>query len=123
LITNLLTYQLQRHSDHHANPTRSFQSLRHFEGTPRLPAGYPAMWLAAYVPPLWFKIMDPKLVAHYRGDLSRINLDPQRRAELLAKYGQSGAAVTPQPPTPPDPETRTPAAPPGRLSASPPLRL
>ncbi|WP_130410496.1 alkane 1-monooxygenase [Fluviicoccus keumensis] len=93
ILSNLLTYHLQRHSDHHANPTRSYQSLRHFETAPRLPAGYPAMWLAAYIPPLWYKIMDPKLVAHYRGDLSRINLDPQRRAELLAKYGQSGTAT------------------------------
>ncbi len=31
VVTNLFLYQLQRHSDHHANPTRSFQTLRHFE--------------------------------------------------------------------------------------------
>lgn len=86
ILSNLLTYQLQRHSDHHANPTRSYQSLRHFENAPRLPGGYPSMLLAAYIPPLWYRIMDQRVVDHYRGDLSRINMDPQRRAELLAKY-------------------------------------
>lgn len=42
VVTNLFLYQLQRHSDHHANPTRSFQTLRHFEDAPQLPAGYGA---------------------------------------------------------------------------------
>ncbi|MGC7367878.1 fatty acid desaturase, partial [Mycobacteroides abscessus subsp. abscessus] len=51
VVTNLFLYQLQRHADHHANPTRSFQALRHFEHSPQLPAGYAAMVLLAYVPP------------------------------------------------------------------------
>ncbi len=97
ILSNLLTYQLQRHSDHHANPTRSYQSLRHFENAPRLPGGYPSMLLAAYIPPLWYRIMDQRVVDHYRGDLSRINMDPQRRAELLAKYGQAVEARLPIP--------------------------
>ena len=36
IVTNLVLYQLQRHSDHHANPSRSFQALRHFENAPQL---------------------------------------------------------------------------------------
>lgn len=91
ILSNLLTYQLQRHSDHHAFPTRSYQSLRHFENAPRLPGGYPSMLLAAYVPPLWYRIMDRKLVEHYQGDLSRINMDPARRAKLLARFGRDPA--------------------------------
>ena len=94
ILTNLLTYQLQRHSDHHANPTRSYQSLRHFENAPRLPGGYMTMMLAAYVPPLWYKVMDQRLVDHYQGDLSRINMDPERRAALLARFGSAPATVT-----------------------------
>ena len=93
ILSNLLTYQLQRHSDHHANPTRSYQSLRHFENTPQLPGGYPTMFMAAYVPPLWYKIMDQRLVDHYRGDLSRINMDPQRRADLMRKYAAPGGVT------------------------------
>ncbi len=76
LVTNLLLYQLQRHSDHHANPTRSYQALRHFDDVPQLPNGYAGMVLLAYFPPLWRRVMDPKVRAHYRGDLSKANLGP-----------------------------------------------
>ena len=85
-VTNLLLYQLQRHSDHHANPTRSYQALRHFDEAPQLPAGYAGMIVLAYVPWLWFRVMDPKVVAHHEGDLSRAALQPGREAELKARY-------------------------------------
>ncbi|AXQ31332.1 alkane 1-monooxygenase [Solimonas sp. K1W22B-7] len=86
VMTNLLLYQLQRHSDHHANPTRRYQALRHFEDSPQLPSGYASMVLVAYFPPLWFRLMDPRVVAHHRGDLTRANLQPSRRWQLLAKW-------------------------------------
>jgi alkane 1-monooxygenase len=89
LVTNLATFHLQRHSDHHANPSRRYQSLRHFEQLPQLPSGYFGMFPLAYVPPLWFRVMDPRLLAlpHVRGDLERVNIDPRRRAEIHARYG------------------------------------
>ena len=40
LVTNLFLYHLQRHSDHHANPTRRYQTLRSIDGAPNLPSGY-----------------------------------------------------------------------------------
>jgi alkane 1-monooxygenase len=40
----------------------------------------------AYVPPLWFRVMDPKVLAHYGGDVLRADLHPPRRAALLARY-------------------------------------
>ena len=75
LCSNLLLFHLERHSDHHANPQRRYQSLRDFEDVPRLPSGYFGMYLLAYIPPLWFKVMDPKLLAlpHVAGDLGRLN--------------------------------------------------
>jgi alkane 1-monooxygenase len=75
ICSNLLLFHLERHSDHHAHPQRRYQSLRDFEGVPRLPSGYFGMYLLAYIPPLWFKVMDKKLRAlpHVQGDLSRIN--------------------------------------------------
>lgn len=86
IITNLLLYQLQRHSDHHANPTRRYQSLRHFDESPQLPSGYATLIPIAYVPFLWFRLMDKRVVAHHRGDLTRANLQPSKRAELLARW-------------------------------------
>lgn len=88
VVTNLVLYQLQRHSDHHANPTRGFQALRHFEKAPQLPGGYASMLLPAYFPSWWYKVMDERVIKHYEGDLSKINMDPERRAELLAQYAE-----------------------------------
>jgi alkane 1-monooxygenase len=89
LITNLALFHLQRHSDHHAYPSRRYQSLRHFDKLPQLPSGYFGMFPLSYVPALWFKVMDPRLLAlpHVAGDLNRINIDPRHRDEIVARYG------------------------------------
>ena len=60
-LGRLLLFELSRHSDHHANPTRSFQLLRHFDESPQFPTGYPAMIVLAWFPPLWFAVMNPKI--------------------------------------------------------------
>lgn len=73
LVGNLLLYHLQRHSDHHAHPARRYQALRHFSQAPQLPAGYAGMISAAYLPWLWFALMDHRVLAHYHGERSRIN--------------------------------------------------
>lgn len=91
MVTNLFLYHLQRHSDHHANPTRHYQALRHFEESPQLLGGYAAMMLLAYVPPLWFAVMDKRVIRHYRGDLSRINWYGPRREKLMARYADFAA--------------------------------
>ena len=91
VVTNLFLYQLQRHSDHHAFPTRSFQALRHFEEAPQLPAGYGAMLLPGLFPKWWFKLMDQRVVDHYKGDLSKINMYPKAKARLMKKFGLKSA--------------------------------
>ncbi|WP_435260547.1 alkane 1-monooxygenase [Streptomyces sp. 1222.5] len=73
-ISNLFLFQLQRHSDHHANPLRRYQTLRHFEDAPQLPSGYATMIVLAWVPPLWRSVMDRRLLDHYEGDAGRANL-------------------------------------------------
>lgn len=86
VASNVLLYHLQRHSDHHANPLRRYQSLRHFDEAPQLPTGYAGMIVAAAIPPLWRRIMDPRLIEHYEGDLSRMNIHPRARGRVLARY-------------------------------------
>jgi alkane 1-monooxygenase len=39
IYSNLVLFHLERHSDHHANPLRRYQSLRHFDEAPQLPNG------------------------------------------------------------------------------------
>lgn len=60
-VSNFVLFQLQRHSDHHAYASRPYQVLRHFDESPQLPFSYPTMILLALVPPLWFRIMNPRL--------------------------------------------------------------
>ena len=86
IVTNLFLYQLQRHSDHHAYPTRPFQALRHFKEAPELPSGYATMLLPALIPSMWFKLMDRRVYDHYKGDLNKANIFPKRRAQLMAKF-------------------------------------
>jgi hypothetical protein len=40
LTTNVFLFQPRRHSDHHANPLPRYQTLRSFDVSPQLPAGY-----------------------------------------------------------------------------------
>lgn len=87
ITTNLFLYQLQRHSDHHAYPTRPFQALRNFEEAPVLPSGYATMLIPVLIPSLWFKIMDKRVFDHYKGDLNKANIYPKRRAKLFKKFG------------------------------------
>jgi alkane 1-monooxygenase len=87
VASNVLLYHLQRHSDHHANPIRRYQALRHVDDAPQLPTGYAGMIVLAAFPPLWRRVMDPRLLGHYNGDAARANLQPRQRARLLARYG------------------------------------
>lgn len=61
LISNFFLFQLQRHSDHHANAFKRYQVLNHCDESPQLPFGYPTMILLALIPPLWFAQMNPRL--------------------------------------------------------------
>lgn len=89
LVTNLFLFHLQRHSDHHANPTRRYQTLRSMPGSPQLPAGYATLIGLAYFPPLWRRVMDHRVLAHYGGDLSRINVAPRRGVPAPVRPRQS----------------------------------
>lgn len=77
IFSNLLLFHLQRHSDHHANPMRPYQALRDFADLPRLPSGYPGCFVLACLPPLWFRVMDPKVLQWAGGDMSKVNTGPQ----------------------------------------------
>ena len=72
LVSNILLFHLQRHSDHHAHAERHYQSLRNFEEAPQLPTGYMGMLLLSYVPSLYFAVMDPRLLTQADGDLDRV---------------------------------------------------
>lgn len=61
--TNWLFINLQRHSDHHYKPDRRFPLLQNYteSDAPQLPYGYPIMSLTAMIPPLWRRLMNPRV--------------------------------------------------------------
>jgi alkane 1-monooxygenase len=63
--SNWLLINLQRHSDHHYKPDRRFPLLQNYteEDAPQLPYGYPVMTFAAMIPPLWKRVMNPRVKA------------------------------------------------------------
>ena len=61
-LGRIFLYELTRHSDHHFKATRKYQILRHLDESPQLPYGYPTSVLLALVPPLWFRVMNGRVV-------------------------------------------------------------
>ena len=96
IATNILLYHLQRHSDHHANPTRRYQALRDFKEAPVLPTGYAGMIVLAWLTPLWRRLMDPKVVAHYDGDLELANVHPRTAARYRSRYSTASGSTNKQ---------------------------
>lgn len=88
-LSNWILFHLQRHSDHHAHAARRYQCLRSFPDLPTLPSGYFSMFMLAYVPPLWFMIMNPRVASAVGGDVRRINFQTGKRRTLLKKYGMT----------------------------------
>jgi len=87
LFSNIMQIQLQRHSDHHAHPMRPYQALRHLDEAPQLPTGYPGAIALASIPPLWFRIIDPKVLNWAGGDLQQANLFAPAKRRLVARWG------------------------------------
>jgi len=85
VISNLMLFHLQRHSDHHSRPTRCYQALRS-DDAPELPSGYPGCFTLAYFPPLWRAVMDKRVLEVYDGDITRVNIQPSKRERILEKY-------------------------------------
>jgi alkane 1-monooxygenase len=63
LVSNWLLFNLPRHSDHHCNGNKQYQSLDNLENAPQLPMGYLAMLWLALCPPLWRRVMDKRAQA------------------------------------------------------------
>lgn len=103
IATNVLLYHLQRHSDHHANPTRRYQTLRDYQESPVLPTGYAGMIVLALLPALWRRVMDPRVHAHFGGDMSLANISPRSRATVLARYPTPAVPAVPVAPRPDGP--------------------
>lgn len=82
-LQNAQMLNLMRHSDHHANPLRRYQVLRHFDEAPQMPRGYQYMLNLALFPKRWFALMDPLAIAHME-KLRQMNVEGNDKGVDLA---------------------------------------
>jgi alkane 1-monooxygenase len=54
---------------------------------PSLPTGYATLIGVTYLPWVWRRMMDQRVLDHYQGDITKVNIDPRRRQKILARYG------------------------------------
>ena len=76
-MTNGLLYNLARHSHHHRFAQKPYWQLDRDPGAPTLPYGYMTMVLASLLPPVWSRLMAPRLA-----EWDRAYASPGERAWL-----------------------------------------
>ncbi|MEM8797429.1 MAG: alkane 1-monooxygenase [Pseudomonadota bacterium] len=61
-VSNLMLFNLPRHSHHHQFATKPFWDLESLDGAPLMPHGYLTMLIIALFPPLWNAKVEPRLL-------------------------------------------------------------
>jgi len=62
-VNNASLFNMGRHADHHRFSARPYNELEVLDGGAQLPCGYAGVILMALIPPLWRKVMDPRVDA------------------------------------------------------------
>jgi len=61
VVGRIVLYELTRHSDHHYKSSKKYQLLQCYDKSPEMPYGYPTSMVIAFIPPLWFSIMNNRI--------------------------------------------------------------
>lgn len=91
-LCNLMVFNVQHHSYHHARPMEAYENLKAIPEAPTCPSGYFGMMVLALVPPWWRSVMDPKVIDVAKGRRERIHVGSvgeKRLAKLLARYEET----------------------------------
>ncbi|KFG92914.1 fatty acid desaturase [Burkholderia paludis] len=90
-ISSWSMFNLTRHSHHHAQGEVPYQDLKPFSDAPMMIGGYLTTIVVAMLPPLWHRLMTPKVLAWDRVHAT----DPERRlaAAANARSGVAGFAT------------------------------
>jgi alkane 1-monooxygenase len=62
-MNNASLFNMGRHADHHRFSARPYNELEVLDGGAQLPCGYAGVILMALIPPLWRRVMDPRVDA------------------------------------------------------------
>jgi len=61
VMGRIVLYELTRHSDHHYKSSKKYQILDYHDISPQMPFGYPTSMVLSLLPPIWFRIMNPRI--------------------------------------------------------------
>jgi alkane 1-monooxygenase len=62
VIGRVVLFELSRHSDHHFKADRPYQLMETSDDSPVMPTGYPGMMLLSCIPPLFFRVMNHRVL-------------------------------------------------------------
>ncbi|MGB5498622.1 MAG: alkane 1-monooxygenase [Maribacter sp.] len=71
VVGRIVLYELTRHSDHHYKSSKKYQLLDYHDSSPQMPYGYPTSMVMSFLPPLWFKVMNPRIPAEMKTSLNK----------------------------------------------------
>jgi len=60
-MSGMVLFSLTRHSAHHEKPSVKFWKLDPYEDAPQMPYGYLTTLIFCLIPPLWYRIITPRL--------------------------------------------------------------
>ncbi|MFW9616917.1 alkane 1-monooxygenase [Aquabacterium sp.] len=91
-ISSWAMFNLTRHSHHHAQGEVPYQDLKPFPDAPMMIGGYLTTIMVAMIPPLWHKLMTPKVQAWDRdyasGEERKLAAQANARSGIAALQGR-----------------------------------
>ena len=93
MVSGVITYNLTRHSHHHANANTPFQDLRAHSEQPHMPGGFITAYLTALVPPLWRRAITPKLLEWDKTQADRSEFALLREANIKSGWDELKQSV------------------------------
>lgn len=67
VLSRTIFLELPRHGDHHSHPLRPYGALEHTPSSPSSPLGLLGQIVMSLFPPVWFRVMNPRLDRLTRG--------------------------------------------------------
>lgn len=84
VVSGVFTYNLTRHSHHHADAQAPYQDLKAHVEQPEMPGGLMTAYLSTFIPALWRKKITPKLL-----EWDRVQADKREFALIREANRQS----------------------------------
>ncbi len=64
LVSRFVLVDLSRHADHHYYAAKPYHVLNAYNQGNKLPSGYAGLFFIAIIPPLWYKVINPRISKH-----------------------------------------------------------